>query len=88
VEFFKEFEMQTNSEWQTGLSAWADFVARHPELGYRPGKYPFHNFLRHFRQELVQGDGLRKARSRHWVAHVERFNRIAFDCATGLKGKL
>ena len=79
----KELRLQTNSEWQTGVMAWDNFVKNHPELGYHAGKYQFHNFLRLHRESLVTADALRKARGHHWIAHTERFNRAAFDAATG-----
>lgn len=75
--------MQPNPHWTTGLNAWAEFVAYHPELGYHPGKWQFHNFLRYFRADLVQRDAIRLARKRFWVAHRERFVRGCFDLATG-----
>lgn len=75
--------METASEWTTGPEAWDQFVKQHPELGYRPGVWPFHNFLRLFRDALLESDALRKAKCRHWIAHRQRFSRVAFDCATG-----
>jgi len=71
-------------EWVTAYSAWAAFVAEHPELGYAPGKWQFHNFLRHHRDQLVQVDAIRMAKKRYWIAHLSRFARAAFDCATGV----
>lgn len=70
------------SEWRTGPEAWAVFVERHPELGYRPGKWPFHNFLRFHRTRLIEQDAIRLARKRFWIAHSERFCAVAFECAT------
>ncbi len=75
--------MQPTLEWMTGPDAWAEFVARHPELGYRPGKWAFHNFLRYFRAALVERDAIRMARRRFWVAHRTRFKCACFDLATG-----
>lgn len=80
--------MTDNNDWQTGLNAWAAFVKQHPELGYRPGKWGFHNFLRHFRDELVQADAIRLAKRRFWVAHAQRFECVGFACATGHAGLL
>jgi hypothetical protein len=71
------------SEWTTAADAWADFVKHHPELGYRPGRWQFHNFLRNFRQTLRDRDAIRLAKGKHWIAHRARFKAAAFDCATG-----
>jgi hypothetical protein len=76
--------MQTQNDWKTGAGAWEVFTERHPELGYKPGKWQFHNFLRLFKDQLVAHDAIRLAKSRHWIAHVERFSNTAFDCATGV----
>jgi hypothetical protein len=73
------------SEWQTGPQAWDEFVRRHPELGLRPGRWAFHNFLRLHRTSLLTADAIRLAQGRHWVAHIERFCDAAFDCSTGQK---
>ena len=78
--------MQTCTEWATGLDAWAAFVNKHPELGYRADRWSFHNFLRHFRQPLIDEDAIRVAKRRFWIAHRERFCRIAFACASGVLG--
>lgn len=75
--------MNPNAEWQTGPDAWKFFTERHPELGYRSGKWQFHNFLRLFKTHLLAKDAIRMAKGRHWIAHIERFNEVAFDCATG-----
>lgn len=71
-------------DWKTGPEAWAAFVEAHPELGYRPGRWPFHNFLRFHRQALIDHDAIRLAKKRFWVAHEGRFSTVAFDCATGV----
>ncbi len=71
------------SEWQTGPQAWDEFVRRHPELALSPGRWSFHNFLRLHRPALVGADAIRLAQGRHWVAHVERFCAVAFECSTG-----
>lgn len=75
--------MQPQTEWKTGPDAWAAFVQRHPELGYRPGRWQFHNFLRFHREALLGRDAIRLAKRRFWIAHVERFAVAAFDLATG-----
>ncbi|MBL0427934.1 hypothetical protein [Ramlibacter alkalitolerans] len=72
-----------NSEWTTAADAWAAFVNQHPELGYRPGHWQFHNFLRNFRDRLRDQDAIRLAKGRHWIAHGVRFTEVAFACATG-----
>jgi hypothetical protein len=75
--------MNDAHQWTTAHDAWSEFVKQHPELGYRPGQWQLHNFLRHFRAELCRHDAIRKAKGRHWVAHRARFVDVAFDCATG-----
>jgi hypothetical protein len=70
--------------WTTGPEAWDLFVGRHPELGYRAGKWRFHNFLRSFREPLLAADAIRCAQGRRWVAHCDRFEVTAFGCATGV----
>lgn len=75
--------MHQQSQWLTGPQAWGEFVSRHPELGLKPGRWTFHNFLRLHRQALVDADAIRLAQSRHWVAHVDRLCAAAFECATG-----
>lgn len=75
--------MQPQTDWITGPEAWAEFVALHPELGYREDRWAFYNFLRHFRQSLVNHDAIRCARHRLWIAHRGRFCKFAFECATG-----
>lgn len=75
--------MHPRHHWTTGLAAWSEFVKRHPELGYRAGKWPFHNFLRYFRPALEKADAIRLAKRRFWIAHRIRFNDVAFACASG-----
>lgn len=75
--------MKKQSDWVVGTDAWAAFVRQHPELGYRPGRWPFHNFLRLHRDQLLKHDAIRFAKRRFWVAHLQRFCATAFDCATG-----
>ena len=72
-----------SSEWITGVRAWDTFTERHPELGLNKGKWAFHNFLRPYREALVQADAIRMVRNRFWLAHQDRFYETAFDCATG-----
>jgi hypothetical protein len=76
--------MQPQNEWVTGLCAWEQFGQKHPELGYKPGHMNFHNFLRIHRDALRGSDAIRLAKRRFWVAHLDRFCRVAFDCATGV----
>ena len=73
----------TCSHWAPGPQAWDAFVQRHPELGYPPGRWAFHNFLRIHRATLIDIDAIRLARNRHWIVHLERFCVAAFDLATG-----
>lgn len=73
----------TGSEWQTGVVVWDAFTDRHPELGLKKGKWPFHNFLRPYRQALLGTDAIRLVRNRFWLAHQDRFFETAFECATG-----
>lgn len=71
------------SEWTTAQQAWGEFVKKHPELGYSPGSWQFHNFMRGHREQLRACDAIRKAKNRHWIAHRQRFMAAAFDCASG-----
>lgn len=75
---------QPDHEWSTGTAAWNHFVEVNPVLGLSPGHWSFHNFLRHHRQALVNTDAIRRAKNRFWIAHRDRFCRIAFDLATGV----
>jgi hypothetical protein len=75
--------MRLRTDWTTGLEAWRRFTKKHPELGYRNGFQQFHNFLRNNRDVLVEHDAIRRAKNKFWVAHVNRFNAIAFELATG-----
>lgn len=74
--------MQPHTDWMTGPDAWAAFTKLHPELGYRPGKWQFHNFLRLHREALSKCDAIRFAKRRFWIAHRDRFAAVAFECAT------
>jgi hypothetical protein len=74
---------ETSHDWVAALAAWSRFVEEHPELGYRPGKWQFHNFLRLHKAALVDCDAIRLAKRRFWVAHLSRFIAAAFDAATG-----
>jgi hypothetical protein len=71
------------SPWQPGVKAWDRFVVKRPELGFKPGHYSFHNFLRRHRDTLIRADVIRRARNRFWVVHTERLIQVGFDCATG-----
>ena len=75
--------MIIKNDWILGEHAWDRLTETHPELGYKSGLWPFHNFLRLYRAVLVDADAIRKVRNRHWIAHVDRFLAVAFDCATG-----
>ncbi len=74
----------TTHGWAPALDAWAKFVQEHPELGYRPGFWQLHNFLRLHRDALVKHDAIRKARNKFWIANLQSFNSAAFDCATNM----
>jgi hypothetical protein len=76
--------MQTTevSEWGVAVEVWAAFVARHPELALRPGRWQLVNFMRRARPALLAVDAIRKANSRHWIAHRRRFNETAFEILT------
>lgn len=76
--------MQLAHEWLSGADAWKHFAQQHPELGYSSNRMAFYNFLRYHRDRLVETDAIRRAKRRFWVAHAERFGRVAFDCATGV----
>lgn len=71
------------SGWLTGTQAWNAFVEHHPELGLKPGKWAWHNFLRRHRQTLVEAGVIRRARNRFWIADSHRLIPLAFDCVTG-----
>lgn len=75
--------MSQSSTWKVGADAWVEFVRRHPELGYKTGFWQLHNFLRLHREALVAHDAIRLAKNKFWIANVERFCTVAFDCATG-----
>lgn len=75
--------MQQTHDWVPAPEAWKKFIQAHPELGYREGMWPFHNFLRFHRAQLQAADAIRKARKRFWIANVTRFVETAFACATG-----
>lgn len=72
------------NNWKTGPDAWAEFVKQHPELGYKPGRMCFHNFLRLNRDKLKKQDAIRLAKNKFWIAHVQRFNQAAFAISTGV----
>lgn len=73
---------QTKTEWLTGPQAWAEFVTTHPELGYKPGRMNFHNFLRNAKSRLVAADAIRLAKRKFWIAHQSRFPETAFEIST------
>ena len=73
---------QINSDWIVGPQAWADFVKLHPELGHKPGRMNFHNFLRNAKQHLVAADAIRLAKRKFWIAHQSRFPETAFEIST------
>jgi hypothetical protein len=75
--------MDSRADWLPGPDAWKLFVHKHPELGYKPGRMNFHNFLRYYRDRLIEADAIRRAKNKFWIAHGERFCEVAFDCATG-----
>ena len=77
-------EATSQSEWITAPEAWSEFTKAHPELGYAGGYWQFHNFLRLFRGTLRKQDAIRLAKNRRWIAHRVRFEKAAFDCATGV----
>lgn len=70
-------------EWDVACSVWNLFLAEHPELGYSPGHWGWHNFLRRYKERLVLADAIRMAKRKFWIAHRSRFLAAAFDCATG-----
>ncbi|MFM6991455.1 MAG: hypothetical protein ACKOWD_09190 [Rhodoferax sp.] len=76
--------MQNNVKWVTGPNAWAKFIDQHPELGYKPGRMNFHNFLRVNREVLCRQDAIRLAKNKFWIAQQEKFCLVAFECATGM----
>jgi hypothetical protein len=73
---------QTNSQWIVGPQAWAEFVNLHPELGYKPGRMNFHNFLRNAKNQLLAADAIRLAKRKFWIAHQSRFPETAFEIST------
>lgn len=70
-------------DWVTAGEAWNAFIEEHPELGYSPGVWSLHNFLRRYRNALEGVDVIRQAKGRFWVARMEPFKAAAFECATG-----
>lgn len=75
--------MNVNHEWVTAAQAWQGFIEEHPELGYQPGVWSLHNFLRRYRRNLEGADIIRRAKGRFWVARMKAFKAAAFECATG-----
>jgi hypothetical protein len=80
---FTRSEMKAQT-WTTGPKAWGIFVDQHPELGYKPGRMNFHNFLRLNREALRLNDAIRLAKNKFWIAEVDKFCDVAFQCATGV----
>jgi len=76
-------EADVEHEWVTAAQAWECFVNAHPELGYRAGKWQFHNFLRLHKAALIERDAIRLAKNRFWIAHLRRFLDVAFESCTG-----
>ena len=79
--------MEDRNNWQTANRTWAQFTQQHPELGYKPGRNNFNNFLRLHRNTLKQADAIRLAKRQFWIAHKDRVCSVAFDCATGVLPK-
>lgn len=69
-------------KWGTGPDVWQHFCQQHPELGLKPGRMNFHNFLRRNKAQLVEKDAMRRANNRHWICHRDRFDEVAFDLIT------
>jgi hypothetical protein len=63
---------------------WVDFVHQNPDVGYRWGKWQFHNFLRFHRDALVASDVSRQAKKHFWIGHVERLPATASAYTTGV----
>jgi hypothetical protein len=76
-------ERDVEHGWVTAAQAWEAFVNEHPELGYRAGKWQFHNFLRLHKAALLESDAIRLAKNKFWIAHLPRFIEVAFDSCTG-----
>lgn len=74
---------QHTSEWGKLLQVWEEFCATHSELALRPGRWQAINFMRRARPALLAADAIRKVNSRHWIAHRNRFEAVAFDVLTG-----
>lgn len=70
------------SEWAVAADVWHEFCQVHQELGLKSGRMQFHNFLRRYREPLLQADAMRRANNRHWICHRSRFIGLAFDLAT------
>ena len=65
--------------------AWRDFTRSAQALQLRPGPQSLADFLRAHQPALIKADAIRLARARRWIAHTERFPRMAFDLLTGVK---
>lgn len=75
-------EPEQQSEWGLAVEVWAAFVANHPELALRPGRWQLINFMRRARPALLACDAVRKVNSKHWIAHRDRFFVTAFEVLT------
>ena len=71
--------------WQPITPVWDAFIARHPELGLKAGKWAVVNVLRRdeARLALIEADCIRRATGRHWIAQPERFEETMFALLTG-----
>ncbi|NBW13974.1 MAG: hypothetical protein EBR82_38820 [Caulobacteraceae bacterium] len=70
------------SEWGVAHEVWQQFAKHHQELRVKSNAYAFHNFLRRAKAPLVAADAIRIANGKHWIAHRERFNQVAFELLT------
>lgn len=46
------------SEWAVAADVWHEFCQVHQELGLKSGRMQFHNFLRRYREPLLQADAM------------------------------
>ena len=75
--------MQVDHQWVTAHQAWTELTRKHPELGYKDGPQQLYNYLRRYREAMIERDAIRRAKGRHWVAHQARFTEAVFELATG-----
>lgn len=78
-----KYQQTPSDQWLIAEQAWRHFAQANPILDLRPSKWAFNNFLRTARPALLKADAIRKAKSKHWIAHLERFPKVAFDILTG-----